>query len=325
MSNKKVLIIKLGAIGDIVHTSIICEAIKSKHPDWTIDFLTSKDFVKLLENHPYIDNIIPWEQEYKSLKGFFEIIKLYFSGQYDYYFSPTLSLRTFIFSILTFPKKFKFKKKLGGMWVEDYFQMARTIVKDIQLPKTLTLGVSEEANLIVENEIKNYARPYFVIAPGRVVDNTRQGRLWNVEKWKELTNKLISEYGGTVFVVGSKYEREVHKVLENENIIIKSGEYELEHSKAILSKADLVISGDTGPIHIASAFNVKTLALLGSTDPKHIKPYGENGYYVSADYECLYCWKKKCPYLKKEEKYTPCMEKLTVEKVFEKVKEIIRT
>ena len=73
---------------------------------------------------------------------------------------------------------------------------------------------------------------------------------------------------------------------------------------------------------MASAFNVKTLALLGSTNPKHIKPYGKNGYYVSADYDCLYCWKKKCKHLKDGEKYTPCMEKLTPNKVFEKIKKI---
>ena len=91
----------------------------------------------------------------------------------------------------------------------------------------------------------------------------------------------------------------------------------------MLSQADLMISGDTGPIHIASAFGVKTLALLGSTSPDKIKPYGENGFYISSKHNCKYCWKKKCPYLKENETYTPCMEALSVEEVFTEVQKIL--
>ena len=83
-----------------------------------------------------------------------------------------------------------------------------------------------------------------------------------------------------------------------------------------------MISGDSGPLHVASAHNIKTLALLGSTSPDKIKPYGKNGYYISAKYKCLYCWNKKCKYLTVNRVQTPCMEALSVDEVFEKIKEI---
>lgn len=322
MKDKRVLIVRLGAIGDVVHTTIIADAIKAKHPNWIIDFLTTEFFSELLENHPSIDNIIFWEEKNKKIKGLLKFAKKLFKYHYDYFFSPTLSLRAILLSILIFPKNIRFKKKYNGLWVENYFRIAKSVIKDIELPKTLSLGLSDSAIEKIDNEISKYPKPLFVVAPGRVIDNGRQGRLWNIEKWKELTQLILKKYGGTIFVIGSPIERELHNSLSNDNVIVKTGEYSIAESKALFAKSDLVISGDSGPVHIASAFNVKTLSLLGSTDPKNIKPYGENGHYVSADYDCLYCWKKKCPYLKEGEKYTPCMEKLTAEKVFEKIKEI---
>lgn len=323
MKNKKVLIVRLGAIGDIVHTTIIADAIKAKHPNWVIDFLTTEYFSELLENHPSVDNIIFWKEEDKKLIGFLKFAKVLFDNHYDYFFSPTLSLKTFLLSLLIFPKKIRFKKRFNGLWVEKYFQMAKSVIKDLEMPKNLSLGLSSSAIDKINNEISKYPKPYFVIAPGRTIDNGRQGRLWNIEKWKELCKLISNNYGGTIFVLGSNNEKETHEILADNNVIIKTGEYSIAESKALFTKTDLVISGDTGPIHIASAFNVKTLALLGSTNPKHIKPYGENGNYISADYSCLYCWKRKCPYLKNGEKYTPCMENLSPKRVFDKIQSIM--
>jgi len=322
---KKVLVIKHGAIGDIVHISIIAQAIKEKYPNWTIDFLISESYVSLLDNHPFIDNVIPWtNKENKTFKGFLNLYLKIFKSKYDYIFSPTMSLKTLILSRLTFSKKSITRKNLGGLWVEDYFQMAKNVIPNLEIPNRLTLGVSDIAKNKIKEDIKQYKRPFFVIAPGRNIDNVRQGRLWSIQKWKKLTELLLEKYKGTIFVLGSNNEKENHKILEKENIVIKTGEYSLAESNALLSEADLMISGDTGPLHIASAFNVKTLALLGSTSPKQIKPYGKNGNYISADFNCLYCWRKKCKSLKKNEIYTPCMEALTPQIVFKKVEEIFK-
>ena len=323
MAQRKVLIIKHGAIGDIVHTSIIAQAIKEAHPDWKIDFLVGESYVSLLDNHPYIDKVISWKHsQNKTFKGFLKLFIEIFKARYDYIFNPTNSLKTIILSTLTLPKKSIRRKNHGGLWVEDYFKMAKKAIPEVNMPNRLTLGISDIANEKIEKELEGYKKPFFVIAPGRNIDNIRQGRLWNIQKWNELTELLLNKYNGTVFVLGGKDEKENHKLLEKENVVIKSGDYSLSESNAMLSKADLMISGDTGPLHIASAFNVKTLALLGSTSPKQIKPYGENGNYISADFNCLYCWNKKCKLMEDGKIYTPCMEALSPKKVIEKIEEI---
>jgi ADP-heptose:LPS heptosyltransferase len=174
----------------------------------------------------------------------------------------------------------------------------------------------------LQKELEKYPHPHIMLNPGAYYTSNRAGRTWNIEKWKELSKRLIDTYGGTIFVNGAKREYEEHLKLENERVHILSGKYSLQDSSIILGLSDLVISGDSGPVHIASAFNVKTIAILGSTSPDKIKPYGENGYFVEPTSECRYCWQKKCKKLNEGEKYSPCIESISVDMVMEKVKQI---
>lgn len=320
-NKKKILVIRLGAIGDVVHTTIIPKAIKLKHPDYEIHYLTQNEIAPILDNNPFIDKVIPMiTKRKKDNKYLIELGMELFKERYDIVFCLTNALRNMLFAAMCLPKRIVLKSGGKGLWVENFFRTAKKAIKDIELPDSLTLGVNPDYDNNVNEFIKDYPRPYTMIVPGGGTDSHRQGRTWNLKNWDILSEKILSEYGGTVFVCGDKYEKKFHNQLEKENVVITSGMFNLGGSSALLSKADLVISGDTGPMHIASAHGVSVLGLLGSTSPDKIKPYGKNGYFVSSDYECKYCWKKKCKLLKAGEKYTPCMESLTPESVIDFVK-----
>ena len=321
---KKILIIKLGAMGDVVHTTIIATAIKQAHPDWQVDYLTTDFYAKVIENHPHLDNIIEWDaSRRKSYKYLFETAHKIFKKRYDIIFNLTLAVRNNLLAMLAFPKKIINKKSFPTSWVEEYFLMAKDVIKDIELPERLYLNSDISDFYQYEELIKNYPRPHFVISPGGATDNNRQGRIWNIQNWKNLCEKLYEEYKGTVFVCGSSGELEKHLSLESEHVKLLTGKLNTKEMSQFISKADMFISGDTGPLHVASAHNIKTLAILGSTSPDKIKPYGENGNYISANYDCLYCWQKKCPRKQEKDACTPCMEALTAEEVFDKIKQIL--
>ena len=317
---KKILIFRPGAIGDVVMTTVIAKAIKEKYPNYVIHYLTQTNISPILENNPYIDKIIVLKRkDRKSISYIFNLIKTIFCERYDVIFNLTNSVRNILISILSVPKKIVFRKDYGGPWVEDYFLTAKKIFPEIELPKNLTLGVNKTDLEKITNQLKNYPKPHIMIIPGGATDKNRQGRIWNIKKWAELNKNLQNKYGGTIFVVGSKGERETHEQLKDSNIIVTSGEYTLSESSALLSKSDLVISSDTGTVHIASAHNIPAISLLGSTSPDKIKPYGDKSFYISADTDCKFCWKKKCKHLKEGEKYTPCMENISPETVMDKI------
>lgn len=319
---KKILVIRLGAIGDVVHTTIIPKSIKLKHPEYEIHYLSEKHIVPLLKNNPYIDNVIELDPSRKRDNRYLlEIGIRLFKEHYDLVFNLTNAIRNHLLSIMAFPKRIIQRVHTKGSWVEDFFYTAKKGVNDITIADELTLGINEEAEEKVSQLLKNYPRPYTMIVPGGGTNQNRQGRIWNIDKWKELSDSILSIYGGTIVVCGSKSERIVHEKLNGNNIFIVSGELALVETSALLSKANLVISGDTGPVHIASAHSVNTISILGSTSPDKIKPYGPKGYYVSAKDGCKFCWKKKCKYLKEGQIYTPCMEKVTPQMVLDIIRD----
>lgn len=318
---KKVLIIKLGAIGDVVHTMIIPAAIKQKHPDYEIHYMTSNFILPMIENSIYIDKVIGFDDRQKnSLKYLFSVIKDLQKEKYDIIFCLSNTLRLLFLSTGACPKKIGFRKCCNKSWVEEYFYSAKKIINDIELPDKLTLNCDPKRKAELQKEFAQYPHPHIVLNPGAYYSSNRAGRTWDIEKWKDLSERILQTYGGTIFVNGSQYEYKEHIKLENDNVKILSGKYSLADSCIVLSLMDLVISGDSGPVHIASAYDVKTLALLGSTSPDKIKPYGNNGYFVEPSNNCKYCWKKKCKKIKEDELYSPCIESISVVSVTEKIK-----
>ena len=219
------------------------------------------------------------------------------------------------------PKKIVYRKTNTGTWVEDYFNSAKNSIKDLTLPLNLELKPQENLLDEMKNYLAQFKRPYVMFNPAGINDKRRQGRIWNIDKWRELSKEILKDYQGTIFVNGCLQESEHHLKLKEENVEIISGKFSLLETCALISLMDLVISGDSGPLHISSALNVNTLAILGSTSPDKIRPYGQKGFFVEPENDCRYCWAKKCKFLKEGEIYTPCIESISVKKVIEKIKD----
>lgn len=309
MEKKKVLLIKMGALGDIVHSTVIPQAIKESYPDCEIHYLTTQFHTSILEQSPYVDKIIVYKNK------LFETVKELFKNRYDVIFGLNYTLKIALLSYLLLPQRVVFRGYKGVSWVENYFNTAKVVFKNIKLPERLHLLQDEELSKNFEEELKKFPKPHILFCPGRVSNNARQGRIWNIDKWNELSKEILKRYGGTIFVIGSTNEKKYHEVLEKEHVYIYTGKHGLKQTMAFISNADFMISADSGPVHVASAYNVKTISILGSTSPDKIKPYGENGYYVGPKTECKYCWKKKCDKLSKNNIYTPCIESIDVEDI----------
>ena len=54
----KVLVIQIKMIGDVLASTVICEAIKKEHPDWEVHYLIQKSTFPVVENNPFIDKVI---------------------------------------------------------------------------------------------------------------------------------------------------------------------------------------------------------------------------------------------------------------------------
>lgn len=318
---KKVLVLRLGALGDIVHTTIIARAIKEAHPDWEVHYCSEARYTHVLENNSDIDKIIPFD--HKRKKDFSYNLEVALSLRHEHYdviFNLTNAFRNNFMTFIAQPKRKFGKVPMGDNHVvEAFFMSAKNAFPELELPKNLKLGVSKNVLADVQTKVEKYPRPYIIFSPGGQTDNNRQGRSWTPENWIELGKKL----NGTIFISGSPDERKYHKTIADKikGAVLMSGELSISESMALFSLCDLFISGDSGPLHIASGLGVNCVGIFGSTNPKNVRPYGEKGYIVEPTTECRYCWEKKCKLLEAGEHYTPCMKSITPEMVLKIIEE----
>ena len=103
---KKILIIRFGAIGDVVHSTIISTAIKNKYPQYKIHFLTLPFIKEMLKNDLNFEKIFEFDNSKKN--NLFYLFKLGLAlrkENYDVIFNLTNAFRTTFISFVANPKK----------------------------------------------------------------------------------------------------------------------------------------------------------------------------------------------------------------------------
>lgn len=316
---QKILIIRLGAIGDVVHSTVIAQAIKKSYPQYEIDYLTADYICPLLKSNNYLSKTIPFDLNKKDDP--FYIVKtglMLRREKYDCIINLTNSLKNFILLLLAAPQRTLRRNRKRVHAVDAYFNTACDGFEGLKRQEYLELGVDESSKEKILKDIEANNRPIFILSPGGDNDNKRQGRIWPDEYWIELGNKLADKYNASIFIIGSANESKYHKKYEQiKNSKIFSGKLSLQESAALMSICDYFISGDSGPLHIADAVGAKTIALMGSTTPLSSSAYSQNGVFIEPDFHCRYCGQKKCKYLSDGQKFTPCMYSIKPDKVMQ--------
>ncbi|MBW1768896.1 MAG: glycosyltransferase family 9 protein, partial [Deltaproteobacteria bacterium] len=144
-------------------------------------------------------------------------------------------------------------------------------------------------------------------------------KLWRPERFAILADRIRDEMGCEVIFTGSNLDEQIIgdiTAMMKARPLNLAGQTNLKELAYFYSRCKLLITTDTGPMHMAAAMGCSVVALFGPTAPWRTGPYGKGHKVIRADVECSPCFKKRC-------EHTKCMEEITVEKVFEGVKEVI--
>ena len=312
----KILVIRLGAIGDVVHSTIIADSIKSSYPEDEIHFLTLDFLAPILKNHRSISKVWGFDNSLKNNFLYLTSLGLKLRKEgYTKVFALTSSARIFYLSFFAAPfgiiKRYKLSSGVAG-----FFATALKLYPDLSQSKDLKIEVDKNAAEKVEELTRNNENGYVVLCPCGANNALREGRVWGVENWIELGNLINEKFGLKIYICGSKAEAEKHsKFSAIKNAEILSGELSLTESVALFSKADFVVSGDSGPLHLAAATCAKTIGLMGSTSPQFNGPYGSNGFFLEPNIDCKYCGLKKCKFNLSPDEAAPCINSITPDEV----------
>ena len=332
---KNILVVKLSAIGDVIHALPVSYAIKESFPDAHLTWVVEPPAYGILEGNPYIDEILVFEKKkFKSLSGFLQNIgpfkvKLQ-SRQYD----AALDLQG-LFKSAAIAWLSGAPLRLGtcnmrecsdkisrpiigphaqGHIVERYLDVARELgcrVDTVQFPVQITERDADIAARILQQAGANPQIPYAVLAIGATWPNKR----WPTKSYARLADELYDAHIIPVLVGGGMLDEQLAaEIISQAEIppVDLVGKTSLKQLAAIIRGAKFTLGGDTGPVHLSAGLGTKTIMLMGPTDANRNGPYGQLENAIEVDRSCRYCWKRACP------KGLDCLSRISVEQVREK-------
>jgi heptosyltransferase-1 len=281
----KICIVKLSAMGDIIHAMCALQFIKDKYPACTIDWIVESGFKDVLEGNPHIDNILPINLKSikkKKLEIFnqIKILKSYGKNNYDIVIDAQGLLKSAIVSKIVASSNSNKSKIIGfdknstregiSSWLYDekvnIAYSKNVILRNLKV-------ICESIDIIVdENKIlmkkpflfsssKIYAdkKNYVVF----VVGASKINKIYPKDKFKELAS-LIDR--NIIVVWGNEEEYKVAQYLyDNCKNVTIAPKGNLEDLKSIIKNSKLVIGADTGPTHMAWGLNIPSVTIFGNT------------------------------------------------------------
>jgi len=269
---KKILVIRLSSIGDIVLTTPVVRCIKQQVPGCELHFLTKAKFAEVLQHNPYIDKL--------HLLGdsLSETIATLRDEKYDFIVDLHKNIRSYLirlslhrpsasFNKLNFRKFLLTKLHIDIMpkthIVDRYFGAAKRLkVENDGLGLDFFFSEVEKNDKLPLPEA--FRSNYIAIAIGA----QHFTKIFPVEKVGELCRLL---HPNKVVLIGGKTDIERGKqvvAMSQGNVINACGQLSLRQSALVLWHSDLVIANDTGMMHIAAALRKPIVSIWGGTVPQ---------------------------------------------------------
>ena len=345
--SKKVLIIRLSALGDVIFTVPLANMLKDN--GYEVTWLVSEKGYEIVKNNPAVHETIlapfvKWKKQrfLKNLKEYIDIIKELRAKKFDIALDVQGLFKSAIFLAFCGAKRrisYKgarefahlaanellpsFKNLYSTHVVYKYLEFVKFIgANDYTVKVTLpeiAQNVREKVDVLLSATDKS--KPVIILAPA----TTWETKHWDKTNWQELISQLKDKYN--LVLTGGKNDIEYINSLIGKNgddFINLAGKTDLEELIEVFNRGDLLISLDSGSTHLAwAAQKIKIISIFCSTPKSHYAPLGSVDKYIalSGDLKCQPCHKKHCPL---KENRNGCTKLPDVSEVFEAVNKLIK-
>jgi lipopolysaccharide heptosyltransferase II len=337
---KKILVIKLRAIGDVVLSTSVLPGIRRAYPDSEIHFLTEIPSVPAVEGNPDLDRVVVLpRQEWAKLsrrnawRASLDFTRMLRREKYDLVFdlfgNPRSAFLTWITGApVRVGYAFRGRKLFYNRRVPPRGDRIHELEFNLDALKMIGIPVQDARPLFpVAAEDKKKIREW--LGEQGLLDEFRVGmhvwgsweaKRWDLEKFAVLADRMGERYRARVILLWGPGEQE-HAVRVQEmarNPVYVAPETSLKELGALLSQCALVVANDSGPMHIAAALGVPTVGIFGPTSWKLQGPYGDShGVAYKEGLTCLGCNRLSCGHLS-------CMRKLGVKAVLDVVDRVMK-
>lgn len=327
---RKILIIKLRAIGDVILSTVVLKNLRAAFPGAQIDFLTEPPARDIVRDNPFLSSVIVYDlRSHGPLHYIRQIRTSRYDLVFDLFGNPRTALLT-RFSGARYRVGYDFRGRTYAynVIVKPRGDRVHNTQFNLDALEAIGVPVTDRAlHIPVGGNDRTFVAEILAstVPAGKplVALNTGGGwytKRWGLERFASLGDRLVERYGVVVLLTWGPGQLEEVQNLRSmmKHPAIVPPATSLRQLAALLEKCSFMVTNDSGPMHLAAAVGTPVLGIYGPTNPLLQGPYGENHAVVRREgLDCLGCNLTACPI------GHPCMLELTVETVFEAVEQLL--
>lgn len=294
LNPKKILIIRSGAIGDVLMTTPLIEVIRNKWPKARISYLVGRWSASVLKNNPNINEIIEFDDGIIAKKNPIKAATLAAKIRKKNFDTCFVLDKSWLWSafvkLVGIPTTIGFQRKgkkafnkvnipfsASKYELDYYLDIARKLKMRIKTRKMKIYPTKEDESFVKKFKIKKNT---IGIAPGGAENPGQKfaAKRWPLRNYRNLIKKLAEkEYN--IILFGGRLDAGLCDSLKNvnpEKIVFVAGKINIQKSYLLMKKCKYFVTHDSGPMHIAACAGLgkKLITIFGPTSPKRFAPGG---------------------------------------------------
>ena len=316
------LIVRLTALGDILHTVPAVAALRTAHKNAKIDWVVDRKWAPVLEGSPAINEVIPFDR--RSALGALECVERLRENRYSCAIDFQGLYKSSILAALSgAPRRVGFERAwareegaamlytervspVGCHVAELNYSLAQRA--GASRPKTpeypLRVPAGGAASVRARLHDLGIAGDYIAVGPG----GSWRAKCWPSERYGDFCRELARKFEMRVVVIHGPGEKRIaEEVLRSaapaQPTLISTT---IEELMGLLAHARCLVAADSGPLHLAAALGTPVVGLYGPTDPARNGPFVSNAAIVHKARPEEISYKRRV-------EYSPAMLRITTE------------
>lgn len=354
---RRILVIRLDLIGDLVLSLTVARVLKRAYPEAEIDLLALPSSAAIAASDPHIARTISYDPNIwrrprallqpGSWRGLRVLVTSLRERRYDLAVSVYGNVAS-IFAALSgakrrvgyrsesypgfltdpipggVPERWQHRDRTDDRHEVDYcLALAQAagaaITPEDRIPRLYTDEATRDSVGRLLLDVGAQANKPLIVC--HINSNNGQSKRWPIPYWATLIDRLIHDMGASVVLSGAPGDLpQIGSVMRHmhEHAINLAGKTSLPQLTALLQRADLLISGDSGPMHMAVACGTPLITIFGPTNPAVSGPTDPSAIILRSDIWCSPCYTTRAP---ADCRFytTQCMKNVTPAQVFETV------
>ena len=343
----KILLIKLGAVGELVMASPFFDQLRKHFPHSEIVLVVGRSSFAAVEHNPNINRFILADDLdlyrgglIKRLLEFFQLIFKLRKEEFDLSFILHRAMSFRLLSCLVgVPVRVGFCRSRNDFFLthsvsnhqiqnesESYLDLLRKMGIPAVFKETFYYLSDEEKDfldLFLERHGIANGEEVIAVAPGggEGAKRTMLTKRWPVQSYIKLIQRLQSERFCRVILVGGPSDREITcRIMQACSDCLDGTDLSFGDMASVLRRCNLFLGNDSAPHHIASSIGIPCIGIFGPTDPRQWAPLDQNSSVVIKPVECHPCFIDeafpKCSHIR-------CLTSVTVDDVWQQLESVL--